>query len=56
MVSNGHSALLSGREYDAGLMQKAQGQLTQGQGGKLWRLKQQIWSPVAADTRFTTQS
>lgn len=46
MVSNGHSALLSGGEYDPGLMQKAQGRLTQGQGGKLWRLERQIRSPV----------
>lgn len=39
MVSNGHSAPLSSTEYDPGLMQKAQGQLTQGQKENYGALK-----------------
>lgn len=36
---SGHSALLSGKEYDPGPMQKAQGRLTQGQRGNYGALK-----------------
>lgn len=54
-MSNGHGALLSGREYDPGLMQKAQGRLTLGQ--KLWHLKTtDVVACIDADTIFTPPS